>query len=173
MAEFIRREEAGETLDQAEWIAKHPDFADELRDFFGQRERANQRLGPLCFVAAQALHVRCPHCHNPIELLDDAKLDNISCPSCGSDRLTTGTGRTAWCNDCGAQVTDLVHPTDEYNEEWTCDECGQYMVLREEGSDERVHERQDLRAPKCSIHKAEMVSVRRAAMHVYREGEAS
>ena len=30
------------------------------------------------------MHVRYPHCHNPIELLDDAELSDISCPSCGS-----------------------------------------------------------------------------------------
>jgi len=30
------------------------------------------------------LHVRCPHCHNPIELVDDDALEEITCPSCGS-----------------------------------------------------------------------------------------
>ena len=30
------------------------------------------------------MHVRCPHCHNPIELVDDAELSDIPCPSCGS-----------------------------------------------------------------------------------------
>ena len=30
------------------------------------------------------MHVRCPHCHNPIEVVDDAPLADISCPSCGS-----------------------------------------------------------------------------------------
>ena len=30
------------------------------------------------------LHVRCPHCHNPIELVPDAPLEDIECPSCGS-----------------------------------------------------------------------------------------
>ena len=32
----------------------------------------------------RALRVRCPHCHNPIELVDDAPLEDIECPSCGS-----------------------------------------------------------------------------------------
>ena len=31
-----------------------------------------------------ALRVRCPHCHNPIELVDDTPLADINCPSCGS-----------------------------------------------------------------------------------------
>ncbi len=30
------------------------------------------------------MHVRCPHCHNPIEVVDDASLSDILCPLCGS-----------------------------------------------------------------------------------------
>ncbi len=30
------------------------------------------------------MHVRCPHCHNPIELVDDSSFDQLECPSCGS-----------------------------------------------------------------------------------------
>ena len=30
------------------------------------------------------MHCSCPHCHNPIELVDDAKFSDIQCPSCGS-----------------------------------------------------------------------------------------
>lgn len=30
------------------------------------------------------MHVRCPHCHNPLELVDDAELRDIVCTSCGS-----------------------------------------------------------------------------------------
>ena len=30
------------------------------------------------------MHVRCPHCHNPIELFNDAELSDIVCASCGS-----------------------------------------------------------------------------------------
>ena len=30
------------------------------------------------------LHIRCPHCHEPIELLEDSSLEEINCPSCGS-----------------------------------------------------------------------------------------
>ena len=30
------------------------------------------------------MHVRCPHCHHPIEILDDASLSNMTCPSCDS-----------------------------------------------------------------------------------------
>ena len=30
------------------------------------------------------MHVRCPHCRNPIELVDDASLSDVVCPTCGS-----------------------------------------------------------------------------------------
>ena len=30
------------------------------------------------------MHVRCPHCHNPIELISEASLEEILCPTCGS-----------------------------------------------------------------------------------------
>jgi WD40 repeat protein len=31
-----------------------------------------------------ALHVRCPHCHNRVEIVDEAPLQDITCPSCDS-----------------------------------------------------------------------------------------
>ncbi len=31
------------------------------------------------------MHVRCPHCHNPIEVVDADPLTDISCPDCGSN----------------------------------------------------------------------------------------
>ena len=30
------------------------------------------------------MHIRCPHCHNPVEVLADAELAEVLCPSCGS-----------------------------------------------------------------------------------------
>jgi len=30
------------------------------------------------------MHVRCPHCHNPLEVVDDDELSDIPCPSCGN-----------------------------------------------------------------------------------------
>ncbi len=38
----------------------------------------------------QHLHVRCPHCHNPIELVDDSSLSDITCPSCDSSFSLVG-----------------------------------------------------------------------------------
>jgi serine/threonine protein kinase len=30
------------------------------------------------------MQVRCPHCQNPLEVLDDSSLTDIKCPSCNS-----------------------------------------------------------------------------------------
>jgi serine/threonine protein kinase len=39
------------------------------------------------------MHVRCPHCHNPIEILEGTPLIEIDCPSCGS-RFSLISGET-------------------------------------------------------------------------------
>ena len=33
---------------------------------------------------SEGLHIRCPHCQNPVELVDDESLSDVTCPSCGS-----------------------------------------------------------------------------------------
>lgn len=46
------------------------------------------------------MHVRCPHCSNPIELVDEGSLDDVSCPSCGSSFSLVGDGETqTFCPD--------------------------------------------------------------------------
>ena len=81
--------ESGAAPDRDELLANNPEFADELREFFQHRDQLENLVKPLRSVA-QALHVRCPHCHNPIELLEDAPLEEINCPSCGSSFSLVG-----------------------------------------------------------------------------------
>jgi tRNA A-37 threonylcarbamoyl transferase component Bud32 len=42
------------------------------------------------------MHVRCPHCHNPIELVENTLPDTIFCPSCGSSFRLERQATTAW-----------------------------------------------------------------------------
>src|SRR5262249_14286219 len=56
-------------------------------------EPAPPQLPPV----ARARRLRCPHCHNPIELIEEDTSDEVFCPGCGSSfrlssepRLTTG-----------------------------------------------------------------------------------
>src|SRR5688500_17938887 len=53
------------------------------------------------FCATPAMHVRCPHCHNCIELVDDAPLSDISCPSCGSNFSIVAPQGTTTIDDHG------------------------------------------------------------------------
>ena len=39
---------------------------------------------PFLARPAPAMHIRCPHCRNPIELLDDSDHQSIDCLDCGS-----------------------------------------------------------------------------------------
>ncbi len=36
------------------------------------------------------VHLRCPHCSNPVELINDAAFDDVICPSCGSNFSLAG-----------------------------------------------------------------------------------
>ena len=37
------------------------------------------------------MQIRCPHCHNPVEVVSSDRLVNVSCPECGSNfNLTSG-----------------------------------------------------------------------------------
>ena len=55
-----------------------PDVPDDPRD---DRSAGGGCDGPA--VRVQALGIRCPHCQNPIQLVDDRR-DDVLCPSCGS-----------------------------------------------------------------------------------------
>ena len=47
----------------------------------GSNSQETTRRGP---DQPSALKVRCPHCHNPLELVDDNPASDILCPACGS-----------------------------------------------------------------------------------------
>ncbi len=90
LAGLMRAIDTGETVNRDEWLTRYPDFAAEVKEFFEKDERIEKLLGPIRQDFAQVLHVRCPHCHNPIELLEDAPLTDIGCPSCGSSFSLVG-----------------------------------------------------------------------------------
>ncbi|MGB2823574.1 MAG: serine/threonine-protein kinase, partial [Phycisphaerae bacterium] len=90
----LRRRAAGETVPDQSVIDAHPDLmpalAEELRRLRlveaawevadGEKDiRPDaETLGPA------GLHIRCPHCHNPIEIVVDTPLTDIMCSVCGS-----------------------------------------------------------------------------------------
>jgi WD40 repeat protein/tRNA A-37 threonylcarbamoyl transferase component Bud32 len=104
--EFLLRVELGEAPDFAEYLQRFPAHADALQRLHaydqlnailpwfagaaGARHQPSAQVPSTRYGAAQppaalpqAVLVRCPHCHNPIELSSDHP-DEVSCPSCGS-----------------------------------------------------------------------------------------
>jgi len=50
------------------------------------------------------MHVRCPHCHTPVEILDESSLAEIPCPSCGSSFSLLGNDETQTFHDEGRKT---------------------------------------------------------------------
>jgi eukaryotic-like serine/threonine-protein kinase len=105
LASFLRDAEAGQLADRRALLARHPEFATELTEFFGDFDRVDRLTEPLRSVrhaVADALassdtvdekpagglptpkpsKIRCPTCHNPIQLAKES--DEVLCPGCGS-----------------------------------------------------------------------------------------
>ncbi len=60
------------------------------RDLDPTQDHASPQSG------SRGLHIRCPHCSNPVELLSDTPYESITCRTCGSAfSLTDEDGHTA------------------------------------------------------------------------------
>ena len=86
-----------------------------------------------------------------------------TCVDCGSGRLRS-------VSDDGGERTMCLHC-------WTtvCDHCGQAMEAYRKPDGDAAgwrHERDDLAAPSCPAHKAEMVARRRSRMYLIQGGAA-
>ncbi|MCA9078182.1 MAG: serine/threonine protein kinase [Planctomycetaceae bacterium] len=57
-------------------------------------------------VPARGIHTNCPHCHNPIELVDEDSFREITCPGCGSSFSLISTDNTA---TRGGGTTTIAH----------------------------------------------------------------
>lgn len=75
--ELDYRREAGEPLKASHYLVKFPQFAEQIQRCLTAAATPKPR-------AAASLKIRCPHCHNPVELVNDDPSGDVSCPSCGS-----------------------------------------------------------------------------------------
>jgi hypothetical protein len=91
LADYMRRIDAGEQVDQAALLAAHPQHADELRKYFSHAAMVTEAMAAGATVGVSreatprnAVSIRCPHCHAPAELAVDAPLADLTCDACGS-----------------------------------------------------------------------------------------
>lgn len=94
VADYVRAVERGESPDREQLLAAHPELKNDLQDFFHYRDRMKELFDPVRNATARALHLRCPHCHNTIELVEHVDVTELSCPSCGSNFSLVTTGST-------------------------------------------------------------------------------
>ncbi len=84
----------GEDVSAGEYEQRFPQLlyiGDVLNSVFAEDDvKATRTLNPSARPPGSGLRIRCPHCHNPIELVPDAPLDEVECPSCGSHFSLTG-----------------------------------------------------------------------------------
>jgi WD40 repeat protein len=80
--ELRRSQGASPSLD--EYLRRFSQHAAVVRDAFQAADRRQwETIDTPRAQLATGFHVRCPHCHNPIELVPEADVADISCPSCG------------------------------------------------------------------------------------------
>ena len=104
--ELHYRKAGGESPDLAEYRERFPDHLAAVADAFPtidsraatdrQPAQADHSRSP------HALHIRCPHCRNPIEVVDDTPLAEIFCPSCGSNFSIVGDEALAFQSEGGS-----------------------------------------------------------------------
>ncbi|MEO1498335.1 MAG: serine/threonine-protein kinase [Planctomycetota bacterium] len=87
------RRDAGESISPEEYASRFPSSSAIVSQVLA--ERYSSVLETMAHGRADSgLHVRCPHCRNPIELVADAELESVRCASCGSDfSLVSGDGQ--------------------------------------------------------------------------------
>jgi tRNA A-37 threonylcarbamoyl transferase component Bud32 len=85
VADYLRAVEIGQAPDRSDVLARHPDLAEELGEFFADRDRVERWTSPL---RSQATARACPHCRGALE----SGGGQAVCPGCGARfRLEEGT----------------------------------------------------------------------------------
>ena len=95
--DYLQRRNEGETVDDQSFIAGHADLMPELgedirllRLFETRQSEGRAGAKVVCDLdrrdSAQppGLHVRCPHCRQPVKTFVDVSLTEITCSACGS-----------------------------------------------------------------------------------------
>jgi WD40 repeat protein len=102
IADYLQRQEAGETVNREALLSDYPDLERLLREFFMHEDAPRQMDNLDESIAHQhsdtgsgRLGVRCPNCHAPTDVSVDVSLSNLTCRTCGSHfSLIDDTGAT-------------------------------------------------------------------------------
>ncbi len=81
--ELLHRERSGDSDDGAVTQALSPS-ATEHDQTIEHKSNKPSKSSKSQGSGSRGLHIRCPHCSNPVELLTDTAFESITCVSCGS-----------------------------------------------------------------------------------------
>jgi serine/threonine-protein kinase len=99
LVELDYRHGAGERLRLTEYQARFPslpaDWLQHILEGYSAPTAARPAANGQAAGARSPLRIRCPHCHNPLQLADERR-DQVLCPGCGSSfRIQDGRATTA------------------------------------------------------------------------------
>jgi WD40 repeat protein/HEAT repeat protein/tRNA A-37 threonylcarbamoyl transferase component Bud32 len=106
--ELHYRRAVGESPELNQYRERFPDYLSAVADAFPTVDSRSPTDRPPAPAdqppppSPRALHIRCPHCRNPIEVLDDTPLAEIVCPSCGSNFSLIGDEALAFQSEGGS-----------------------------------------------------------------------
>jgi serine/threonine protein kinase len=81
--ELRRKNDGAPTL--GEYRQRFPEYSAAVAMAFEQsKEKQAVTIAHDSKPRSSGLHIRCPHCSNPVELLNDTPLESITCRTCGS-----------------------------------------------------------------------------------------
>ena len=83
---YYRRNEQGEPVSLGRIATIYPSLADELaaKESTLNMLESEPVLAPNEPPPSRGLHVRCPHCSNPMEIVADSPFEDVTCRTCGS-----------------------------------------------------------------------------------------
>ncbi len=89
-SEYRLRKRSDPSLKVPEFVKRFPQYQHELPKCLADPPRPRRRF---------PLHLNCPHCRNPIEIVVDSPEEELVCPSCGSSFRLDANRTQSWSKD--------------------------------------------------------------------------